>query len=109
MAHPTGDVSLPTLEHLYDQLQLLGFESEHIQDALRAIVPTHGPSQPAALDWLCWHLPTGDLPARFRGGRAAGDAAVRNAAAVGNTGGVQDDERAGVMQQQAQEDKEKHM
>ncbi len=83
------DASLPTLEHLYDQLQLLGFSVEHIHDAMRATVPTHGASQPAALDWLCWHLPTGALPSRFRGGRAAGDAAVRNTAVVA-VGGAED-------------------
>lgn len=76
---PAPPPTLAALQHVYDQLLLLGLSTQHIQDALCATLP-HGASLPVALDWVCWHVPPRDLPMRFRGERAVADAAVRNAA-----------------------------
>lgn len=66
---------------LYDQLQDLGFATEHVQSALAAV---QYPAAAAAgledcLDWLCLNVEQQLLPRRFTGSSraAAGNIAVK--------------------------------
>jgi hypothetical protein len=63
-------------QEAYEQLLRYGFTTQQVQDALSAL-PQHTVSTESALDWLCLHVPPGELPRRFVGqGRAAAAAAA---------------------------------
>ena len=95
-----ADVTEAKLRRAYDDLLARGFAASDVEDALTAVVDELGSarahasavsdpettrfvSASAALDWLCFHLPTERLPRRYQGAaRVAADATGADAEAL---------------------------
>ena len=77
-----GDRFVKKLTLIHDRLEELGFDFETIQRVVVAL--GYGITLELALDWLCWHLPTQDLPSILTEG-AVRDAEEPNAPAASLT------------------------
>ena len=87
-----SELSETKLRRLYDDLLAQGFAAADVEASLTAVVRAPWSSRgvpadeavsiTAALDWLCFELPTERLPRRYQGGVRAAAAAPGSAAAA---------------------------